>query len=156
MSGSPEQLPRDSSQQPPNSSMRRTISFWVVIIVAVFLWKMAYVKENGHDAETLNYTQFMEQTNKGNVGSANFTVSEHTAAVSGSLRESQKAYAATVPNEVIPDLTDRLRKQGVPIEIKGGTSNGPLSVAVNFAPIILLVLFWIFMMRQIDAAKKRT
>jgi ATP-dependent Zn protease len=98
----------------------------------------------------------MEQVDGQNVSTANFLVSDKTAEVSGSLRGSQKPYTTTVPNEVIPDLTDRLRKQGVPIEIKGGTSKDPLSVAVNFAPIILLALFWIFMMRQIVAAKKRT
>ncbi len=156
MSGSPEPFPRDSSQQLPASTMRRTLSFWIVIIVAVFLWKMATVRENHPGAETLNYTQFMEQVDGLNVSTANFLVSDKTAEVSGSLRGSQKAYTTTVPNEVIPDLTDRLRKQGVPIEIKGGTSKDPLSVAINFAPIILLVLFWIFMMRQVDAAKKRT
>jgi ATP-dependent Zn protease len=156
MSGSAGQFPRDSSQQLPASTMRRTLSFWIVIIVAVFLWKMATVKENHPGAETLNYTQFMEQVDGQNVSTANFLVSDKTAEVSGSLRGSQKPYTTTVPNEVIPDLTDRLRKQGVPIEIKGGTSKDPLSVAVNFAPIILLALFWIFMMRQIVAAKKRT
>jgi ATP-dependent Zn protease len=156
VSNTPGPFPRVESGQPPASQMRRTILFWVAIVVAVFLWKMATVKENHPGAETLNYTQFMEQVDGQNVSTANFSVSGKTAEISGSLRGSQKAYTTTVPNEVILDFTDRLRKQGVPIEIKGGTSKDPLSAAVNFAPIILLVLFWIFMMRQMNAAKKRT
>ncbi len=158
MSNTPGPFPGEGSGQPPSASrIGRTVVFWLtMIILATILWRMASVGENRPGAEKLNYTQFMEQVDGQNVGTANFLVSDKTAEVSGSLRGSHKAYTTTAPNEVIPDLTDRLRKQGVPIEVRGGSSNDPLSVAVNFAPIILLVLFWIFMMRKMDAAKKRT
>ena len=131
------------------SAVWRTLFFWLfMLLLAVVLWKMSSTRPDSGRRDELNYSDFMQQVDKNNVASAQLLMGQSTSRVRGALREPGKQYSTTVPKEVIPDLTERLRKQGVPVTVSEAKDSTFVSAIFNFAPLVLLVFFWIFMMKR--------
>jgi cell division protease FtsH len=131
------------------SSTIRTGLFWLLmILLAVVLWKMASKRPNAANVRTLTYSDFMQQVDKNNVSAAKYFLAQNTAEIQGELRDQAEQFRVTVPKEAIPSLTDQLRKQGARIEVSQSTSGDWTSFIINFAPLIMLVAAWIFMMKR--------
>jgi ATP-dependent Zn protease len=147
----------NSTQRSGGSAVTRTIIFWVMMIaLAVFLWSMASRQgPQQPQASPMSYSDFMGQVDKNNVASVKLLEGRTTTKVQGTLREPATTFGATIPNEVIPDLTERLRKQGAAIEVHEATGADPASVvslAENLAPILFIAVIAIFIFR----ARKRS
>jgi ATP-dependent Zn protease len=97
----------------------------------------------------------MTQVDKHNVGSAKLLVSQSTAQIQGQLCTPPENFSVTIPKEVIPDLTERLRKQGATVEVAEIKDTNLVNTLINFSPILLIVGVWIFMMRQRSAMRKQ-
>ena len=140
--------PQDRSRAAFRLSVR-TFLFWVLmILLGGLVWQTAALHPGSGTAEGLKYSDFMQQVDKSNVASADFLMSQNTARARGNLRAPVRRYSVTVPKEVIPDLTERLRKQNVPITVSDTRGSNLSGVLLNFAPLILLVLFWIYVMKK--------
>jgi ATP-dependent Zn protease len=130
---------------PQLSALWRTIFFGVfMLVLGALLWKMA----SWQVGDELKYSDFMQQVDKNNVASAELLMGQNTSRVRGTLRAPAKRYSATVPKEVTPDLTERLKKQGVPLTVSKRKIQLPGAI-LNYAPLILLIVFWIFAMNRI-------
>lgn len=131
------------------SSTVRTILFWVMMIaLAMVLWQMASRPTNQKPSSAMSYSDFMNQVDKHNVGSAKLLVSQSTARIQGQLCTPLENFIVTIPKEVIPDLTDRLRKQGATVEVAEVGDSNWIHLLINLSPILLIVGIWIFMMRR--------
>jgi len=127
------------------SVTRRTVIFWLFMLaLGALLWKM----DSWQVGEELNYSDFMQQVDKNNAASAELLTGQNTSRVRGTLRAPAKRYSTTIPKEVIPDLTERLKKQGVPLTVSKRKIQLPGAI-LNYAPLILLIVFWIFAMNRI-------
>jgi cell division protease FtsH len=128
-----------------NSNVKTAI-FWVVLIcLAVLLW--AVVKQgNTRREQSLTFTQFLNQVEAGNVKSITISGNE----VRGSFKADDTGLHTTVPSNY-PDLYKTLRDKNVNIDIKEATSSNWVSILINAIPFILLLAFWIFMMRQMQS-----
>ncbi|MGD0905972.1 MAG: ATP-dependent zinc metalloprotease FtsH, partial [Candidatus Acidiferrales bacterium] len=71
--------------------------------------------------------------------------------VEGEWREPSKKFRTTIFRESAPDLTKTLRDKQVLINVKEVNRADWVTFLVNGLPIFLLVAFWIFMMRQMQA-----
>jgi cell division protease FtsH len=135
------------------NSTVRTILFWLVmILLAVVLWRMASTGgQTAHEDEP-SYTKFLAQVQQSNIKEVTIYLSQNSAEVEGEYREGgAKFHNVTVANASIPDITKALQDKGVLINIKEVKSNDWIALVINFAPVILLVGFWIFMMKQMQA-----
>ena len=135
------------------NSTVRTILFWLVMIVlAVVLWHMASSGgQTAHEDEP-SYTTFLAQIQSGNIKEVTVALSQNSAEISGVYRENATKFRnVTVANSSIPDITKALQDKGVLINIKEVKNNDWIAFVVNFAPLILIVGFWIFMMKQMQA-----
>jgi cell division protease FtsH len=143
----------------PNSPQRlgmpsttRTILFWVLMIaLAAVLWKMSSKSRppgNAASASSMSYSDFMAQVDKNNIASAKLLESPSTAEIRGQLREPPQSFRVTVPKEMIPSLTERLRKQGVPIEVSTANEAGRSNLILNVVPFIVLLAIWLSMMAR--------
>jgi cell division protease FtsH len=135
------------------NSTVRTILFWLLmILLAVVLWKMASPSSQTAHEDEPSYTKFLAQVQSGNVKEVTVYLKQNSAEIQGEYRDnSTKFRNVTVANSSIPDITKMLQDKGVLINIKEVKDGDWLAFMVNFAPVILLVLFWIFMMRQMQA-----
>ncbi|MGD0956055.1 MAG: ATP-dependent metallopeptidase FtsH/Yme1/Tma family protein [Candidatus Acidiferrales bacterium] len=130
------------------SPVARTLLFWVLMIaLAGVLWQMAKTSDSGKPGQTISYSDFMQQVGKNNVASARLYASQNTAEIEGELRQPPDKFKVTIPKEVIPDLTERLRKQGVTIYVSNSSGSSRLNVVLDVAPFVILGL-WLFMAWQ--------
>jgi cell division protease FtsH len=134
------------------SSTLKTIMFWLfIIMLGVLLWTL--VSKSGQSArvEEPSYSEFMAQVDRGNVKEVTIYLSSTSYQVEGEWREPDKKFQVTVFKEAAPDLTKELRDKNVLINVKEVSRADWVTFLLNAAPLFLLVAFWIFMMRQMQA-----
>ena len=130
------------------NSTFKTAVFWIVMLcTAVLLWKAVNAK-SGEKVETISFSQFMDQVEEG-------SIEEITA--TGQKIEGQASsgkFQTTIPLDY-PKVFDLLTAQGVTVNVKDQTSLGFWSMFWRIAPLVLIVFFWLFMMRQLQAGGNR-
>jgi len=144
MSFAPDQQSRVGM---PNTT--RTILFWVLMVaLATVLWQMASKSPNQKSVPSMTYSDFMNHVDNNNVATAKLFDWKETAEIDGQLRQPPQQFKVTIPKEVIPDLTERLRKQGVSIDVSNASEPNWQNVALNLSPFVVILGLWFFMMRQ--------
>ena len=134
------------------SSTLKTIMFWLfIIMLAVLLWTL--VSKSGQSAreEEPSYSEFMAQVDRGNVKEVTLYLSPTSYEIEGEWREPSKKFRTTIFKESAPDLAKTLRDKQVLINVKEVNRADWVTFLLNAAPLFLLVAFWIFMMRQMQA-----
>jgi cell division protease FtsH len=122
-----------------------------MILLAVVLWKMASTGGQSAHEEEPNYTNFLAKVQSGSVKDVTIYLAPNSAELQGEYRDSTKFKGVTIANTAIPDVTKSLQDHNVLYNYKEVKTADWLSFLVNFAPLILLVLFWVFMMKQMQA-----
>lgn len=128
-----------------NSNVK-TFIFWAVLIcVAVLLWA---VVRNGHTKpdKNLNFSAFLSEIDSGTIKSVNINGNE----VKGDFASGREAFHTVVPANY-PKLYDMLSDKKVEMTFNDSNSSGWVSYVVNAAPFLLLLGFWLFMMRQMQS-----
>src|SRR5687767_11416794 len=129
-----------------NSNVKNAVIWVVLICVVVLLWAVVRTGQTRKE-ENLSFTSFMTDVESGRVRSVEISGTE----VKGTFREDPtKSLKTTVPLNY-PDLYKTLREHNVAITIKETSSGNWVSILVNAIPFILLLAFWIFMMRQMQS-----
>jgi cell division protease FtsH len=127
-----------------NSNVKTAI-FWVVLImVVVLLWTVVKTGQRQND-HALNFTEFVNDVKAGKVSSVTITGME----VEGQYKGDGTLHV-TVPQSY-PELYTLLQENNVIIHIKEPNSNGWVTMLMNAIPFILLLGFWVFMMRQMQS-----
>jgi cell division protease FtsH len=118
--------------------------FWVVLVViGVLIWNFS-TKFQQHD-QTITFTQFMSWADSGSVASVTITGQE----ISGKTKvgESFRTYAPSQYDGLVNKLIDR----GVTVTAKEPTASPWASLLYSWAPVLLMIGFWIFFMRQMQS-----
>jgi len=128
-----------------NSNIKTAI-FWVVLICLIVLL-YTIVRTGKHPAEEqIAFTDFIEQVKDHKVKDVNIAGNE----VHGTYVGSDRGLRTLIPTNY-PAIYDQLQQNGVKVEIKDTNSNPWFSLLVQASPFILLLAFWIFMMRQMQS-----
>jgi cell division protease FtsH len=122
-----------------------------MILLAVVLWKMASTGGKSAQEEELGYAAFLDKVQHGNVKDVTIYLSPNSAEIQGEYRDNGKFRGVTVANTAIPDITKTLQDKNVLYNYKEVKNGDWLTLLVNFAPLALLIAFWIFMMKQMQA-----
>jgi cell division protease FtsH len=128
-----------------NSAVKNII-FWVVMVAtAVLLW--AVVKSStGQRPTQLNFTQFTDQVDKGNVKKVTISGME----VTGEEKDNSK-FKTVIPANY-PDLYKQLESKSVEVTLKDTSTGSWLSFAGDWLlPLVIIVALWIFFMRQMQS-----
>ena len=134
------------------NSTVRTVLFWLLmILLAVVLWKMASTGGPTAHEDEPSYTNFLAKVESGNVKDVTIYLSPNSAELQGEYRDSSKFRGVTIANTAIPDVTKAFQDQHVLYNYKEVKDANWISLLFNFGPLILLVFFWIFMMKQMQA-----
>src|ERR1700674_1334021 len=135
-----------------SSSTAKTILFWMfIILLCVVLWRMVSASGQPARDEEPSYSEFISQVDRGNVKEVTLYVSPHKHGGEGEGGEPAKKFRTTVFKEAAPDLSKELRDKGVVINIKEVTRADWVNFLLTAAPMLLLVGFFIFMMRRMQA-----
>jgi cell division protease FtsH len=128
-----------------NQRTSKGIMFWIAsLIIIIILWNMmTNVSEN--KVEKLSFSDFMNNVEEGRIITAKIDGNE----VRGEqVNTSGKTKYKTNIFIEYPDFIKILRKNGVKIEVESLTKNEWLSYIFPLAPIIILVVIWVMLMRQ--------
>lgn len=133
--------------------MKRTfrnliIYFFLILLAAYFI----YGGMNRTSYAEISFRDFMTQLEARNVESV--TILERDHVIQGNLKRGEPStFKTTYPSEY--DITSKLIESGVE-DIKVDPQNSIwLSLIINFLPFLLIILFWIFMMNQMQGSNSR-
>jgi cell division protease FtsH len=128
-----------------NSNIK-TLIFWVVLIcLAVLLFAVVRTGQ-GPKEQQISFTDFLDKVQAGEIKEVTITGSE----VHGLYKTPNLALHTFVPTNY-PDLYNQLRDKSVNVTIKDNSSGSWVSILLNASPFIVLLAFWIFMMRQMQS-----
>ncbi len=128
-----------------NSNVKTAI-FWVVLIMVVVLFWTVVRQGHGRADRSLIFTQFVNDVKAGKVKDVTINGME----VRGNYKDDNTGFHTMKPVDY-PDIYKLLQESGVAIEVKEANSGNWVSVLINAIPFILLLAFWIFMMRQMQS-----
>jgi len=135
------------------SSTAKTILFWLsIVLLGVMLWRL--VSANGQAAreETPSYSSFMASVEKGEIKEVTMYLSPNSYELQGEYQNpGNKKFHTTIFKEDAPNLSKTLRDKNVAISVKEVRSGDWLIILLNALPLLLLVGFCLFLMRQMQA-----
>jgi cell division protease FtsH len=137
-----------------SSSTAKTILFWIsIVFLGVMLWKL--VSANGSQAreQQPSYSEFMAKVEEGDIKEVTLYLSPNSYELQGEYRNPPNTkFGVTVFKEAAPDLVKQLKDKGAMIKgMKEVRSGDWILILLNAAPLILLVGFCLFLMRQMQA-----
>ncbi len=128
-----------------NSNVKTAI-FWIVIImVVVLLWTVVRQTKSRPDAQ-LSFTQLLSEVQNDKVKTVTITGND----VHGSYNGDNSEFHAVIPQNYQP-LIDAMIQKHVEVKYQKETASNWVSILINAIPFVLLLAFWIFMMRQMQS-----
>ena len=130
-----------------NSTIRQVI-FWVVIIAGAILLYRFFQNPGATPPLQLSYSELSEKVEARQVATAVIDREK----INGKL-VSQASYTTKLGNEFVArDLADSMKKSGVKVDFDPSSSSGLwTNMLVMYAPFVLIIAFWIFMLRQMQS-----
>ncbi|MEA2005539.1 MAG: ATP-dependent zinc metalloprotease FtsH [Acidobacteriota bacterium] len=133
-------MPPIKKQQKPY----KNILFWLAAgIIIIILWSL--LQSPGAAKSEINFSQFLDEVEKTRVEEVTISGPE----IKGKYTDG--AEFKTIAPSQFDDLVKILREHNVIIQIKDTTRSPWFSYLFTWFPIILLVLFWVFFMRQMQS-----
>ncbi len=119
--------------------------FWIALLLtAVLLYQVVQRSSTGQE-ETFAFSRFIDEVQRGNVKEVTFIESN----VKGTLQNGQ-AFKTFLPMEY-PELINILQQRSVVIKAEPPSQNQWLAALVAWAPMLFVIGFWIFFMRQMQS-----
>jgi cell division protease FtsH len=129
-----------------NSTIRQVV-FWVVIIGGAILLYRYFHNPTTNQPTQLPYTELLSQVRSGQVTQATVEKEKVTGKYSGGTFTTDLAN-----DEVASDLVKEMDNHKVKVDFKNSSSSGMvLQMVAFYAPFILIIAFWIFMIRQMQS-----
>jgi cell division protease FtsH len=127
-----------------NSNLRNAVLWVVLICVAALIWVVVRTGRSGQEHQ-LTFTEFMTQVEQSKVKKVSISGNQ----VKGDYTDGSKLTTMIPLN--YPDLYKQLREKSVNVDIKEAGTTHWVSILINAIPFVLLLAFWIFMMRQMQS-----
>ncbi|MGH9752956.1 MAG: ATP-dependent zinc metalloprotease FtsH, partial [Blastocatellia bacterium] len=130
-----------------NSTIRQVV-FWVVIIGGAILLYRYFHNPTTNQPTPLSYTELLSQVRNGQVTQA--TIEKEK--VTGKLSNNGAFTTDLANDQVASNLVTEMDKNKVKVDFKNSSSGGmALQMVIFYAPLILIIAFWIFMIRQMQS-----
>ena len=128
------------------NSVVKNIIFWVVMATTAFLLWVVVKSSTSEKPTDKNFTEFLSAVNKEEVQAVTIVGTE----VTGTFKNNQK-FKTTIPANY-PDLYKIMDEKKVIVTMKNDSGSSWLTwVGNGLLPMIILVGFWIFFMRQMQS-----
>jgi len=126
------------------NSTLRSLVFWMVLVLAgAVVWNFPTRFQTTH--KSVDFSVFMSQVDSGQVSKATISGNEITYATKG--EENFRTYAPAQ----YEGLANKLIDHGVVLSAREPTSSPWAPLLYSWAPVLLMVSFWVFFMRQMQS-----
>ena len=127
-----------------NSTLKSLLFWMVLVLVGVLIWNFS---TNFQQRDSLiSFSDFMEKVNGGQVSTVTITGSE----VTGTFKAANETFRTYAPAQY-EGLANKLLDKGVQVTAKEPTVSPWSTIFYSWAPILLMIGFWIFLMRQMQS-----
>jgi 2-C-methyl-D-erythritol 2,4-cyclodiphosphate synthase len=139
------------------TSAARTILFWIsIVFLGIMLWKLVSANGSAAQGDEPSYGEFVAKVDAGDVREVKFYLSPNSYELQGEYsRPAGRRFHLTVPKEAASTLMENLRENGVLVKVTEVRSGDWVLILLNAAPLILLVGFCLFLMRQMQSNARR-
>jgi len=123
------------------------ILFWLIsLVILIMLWNMLSNVSNSK-TKTLTFSEFMDKVENDQISSA--LIAGNVVKGDMNLEEgtAYTRYESNIPQDY-PDLINKLRQHKVNIEVEKLNKNEWLSILLSWAPFVIIIVFWVMIMRQ--------
>ncbi len=127
-----------------NSTVKQILTGVFMITCLIILWQFVKGSNAGPD-KGISLTQLLNDADQGKVADVMVNGQEVTG------HYSDKSLFHTQVPTGYNDLYTNLRQHGVNINIKDQNSNAWLGILIQFAPVVLMLGLWLFLMRQMQS-----
>ena len=136
-----------------SSSTAKTILFWMsIVLLGVMLWKLVTANSGQAREDTPSYSEFMAKVESGDVKELTMYLSPNSYDLQGEyIRPANRKFQVTIAKENAPEVTKALRDKAVQIKVKEVRSGDWVLLLLNGLPLLLIVGFCLFLMRQMQA-----
>ncbi len=122
----------------------KNLAFWLITgIIIIVLWSLLQTPKAAKN--DISFTQFLNDVENERVGEVTITGSQ----ITGKYLDQTEFKTVNPPQ--FDGLVPILRENNVNINVKDNTKNPWYSYLFTWFPIILIVLFWVFFMRQMQS-----
>jgi len=123
------------------------ILFWLIsLVILIMLWNMLSNVSNSK-TKTLTFSEFMDKVENDQISSAQIASNVVKGDMNLEDGTAYTRYESTIPLDY-PDLINKLRQHKVNIEVEKLNKNEWLSILLSWAPFVIIIVFWIMIMRQ--------
>ena len=126
-----------------NSNLRSLVFWMVLVVVVVLIWNVSTQFQAVDD--DLPFSEFLRQVDAGEVQSVELTGNE----INGELNSGSRFHTYAPPQ--YEGLVNTLVERDVAITAKEAASSPWATLLYSWAPILLIIGFWIFFMRQVQS-----
>lgn len=131
-----------------NSTLRQVI-FWVVILGGAILLYAVFQGKGSPKSIAMDYNLLIEKAKQKEIQEATL---EESTGITGVLKDNSKFETPVTNPNIQRDIIEQLTANGVPkVVIKSSSSSQWLFSLLSWAPILVILGLWIFMMRQMQS-----
>jgi cell division protease FtsH len=128
-----------------NSTLKSLVFWMVLVVVGVIVWNLSTRFQPNYKAQS--FSEFMNAVDNGSVARVTITGNEITGTMKGGDDANFRTYAPPQYEGLANKLIDR----GVIVTAKEPTTSPWAALLYSWAPILLMIGFWIFFMRQMQS-----
>ena len=131
-----------------NSTLKSLLFWMVLVVVGVLIWQFSnslQSKEND-----ISFSRFMKHVEDKQVVNVTITGNEITGTLAGTTGNGSEKFRLYAPAQY-EGLANKLEAMGVEIKAKPETASPWATLLYSWAPILLMIGFWIFIMRQMQS-----
>jgi len=131
-----------------NSTLKSLLFWMVLVVVGVLIWNFSTTLQN-KDSE-MSFSTFLQHVQNKEVPSVVITGNDITGVTTGNTGNGSQKFHTYAPTQYT-GLANELRQNGVEIKARAETTSPWASLLYAWAPILLMIGFWIFIMRQMQS-----
>ena len=126
-----------------NSTLKSLVFWMALVVIGVLVWNFSTRLQTS--AKLLSFTEFMASVDAGQVDRVTITGNEITGV--NKANENFRTYAP----QQYEGLANRLLERNVIVSAREPTASPWAALLYSWAPILLMIGFWIFFMRQMQS-----
>jgi len=131
-----------------NSTLKSLLFWMVLVVVGVLIWQFSVGLRPS--PTTIPFSQFLQKVDAGDVATVVMTGSEITGTYNGNAGNGTDKFRTYAPAQY-EGLANKLFEKGVGIDAKPESASPWTALLYSWAPILLMIGFWIFIMRQMQS-----
>jgi len=132
-----------------NSTLKSLLFWMVLIVVGVLIWNFSTTFQRSEAA--MPFSAFLTHVDNKEVQAVTITGNEITGSLSTSANGDGNTKFRTYAPTQYEGLANKLAEKGVVITAKPETTSPWATLLYSWAPILLMIGFWLFIMRQMQS-----